>query len=301
MSATNTIPAALQRDLILDAAMRAFEAGIAPVLAFATRFNDVALEGTDILSVPYYPLETAASADFNGTYAFANSTTSSKSVTINKRKYQSLQMTSQEQARQPYLSREKIAVMKAEKLAQDICEDIFSVFTVANFGAAAHSGDAIAFDADDIRNLKGVADVANWPTAGRSIVLNSAFDVNVGKDVKLSSALNYGSAEGIREGQVPRIHGFDYRLYANMPTNSANLAGLIAFMSAVLVGFSPIRPAKEVLDNLSEYKVVTGKSGLSLEYRCWGNPDGDDTREVIECNYGFARGEAAAAKLIVTP
>jgi hypothetical protein len=41
-------------------------------------------------------------------------------------------------------------------------------------------------------------------------------------------------------------------------------------------------------------------TGIYIEYRAWGDPDSDSFKEVIECNYGFAMGEAAALKRMVS-
>lgn len=299
---TNTIPAGLQRDVILADVMRAFKARILPVLAFATRFNNVPLEGTDKIQVPYYPLATAASRDYTSAgYVFDNTTTQAKDVTINKRKYQGIQLASQDANRQPFLNQQQLAVMAGEKLAQDVLTDIFSVITAANFGAASITSDAVAFDTNDVLDLKNVCDVIPWPAAGRGLVLDSAFDVQLLRDSKLGNQ-NYGTPEAIRAGTVPVVCGFKYYPTASLPTNSENLAGFAAFMSAVLVGFSPIKPLPEVMDQLSAYEVVTDPdTGLTLEYRRWGAALTDSVQEVIECNYGYNVGEANALKRICTP
>lgn len=42
------------------------------------------------------------------------------------------------------------------------------------------------------------------------------------------------------------------------------------------------------------------QTGLTLEYRAWGDADSDTSKEIIECNYGFGVGESAALKRIVS-
>ena len=42
------------------------------------------------------------------------------------------------------------------------------------------------------------------------------------------------------------------------------------------------------------------QTGLTLEYRAWGDADTDASKEIIECNYGFGVGEKAALKRIVS-
>jgi hypothetical protein len=57
-----------------------------------------------------------------------------------------------------------------------------------------------------------------------------------------------------------------------------------------------------VRKQLVSYDVVTDPdTGLSFEYRYWGDATQDVDREVIECNYGSAPGEGAALLRITNP
>ena len=302
MCAANTIAAGLQIDEILDAALRAFMADILPIRGLCTAFYDTMLKGTDKVQVPYYPLETAASKDYDGTYVFEPGDTQSREITINKRKYQPMAFTSAELARQPRLNPEELGRMKGQKLAEDVVADILSLVTAANFGVAGFTGAANTFDSDETADLQGACDVANWPKAGRSLILSSAFMTNLRKDDTIKASPGQAITEAaLKEGAVERLNGFDLRPTNLIPANGENLAGLAAYMSAILVGFSPIEPAAEVRAQMSDYRSVTDPtSGLTLEYRAWGTPGSDTVYRVIEANYGYAKGEAAAIKRIVT-
>lgn len=303
----NTIGADLKRNVILQEVVRAFAIKLAPLRAFSTVFNAQRLEGTDKVAVPYFPLVGTASTDFvaaNG-YVMGDSAQDDKDVTIDKRKYQPIRFDSSEIARQPALNLMQIAVMKAEKLAVDVFANVLSVVTNANYGAAALVGAAGTFDAADVVDLKGVADTANWPTTNRSLIIKSAYDVNLLKaNVITATQLswqNYGSVSPIQDGIVPRLAGFDIYTTEQIPANGENLTGLICTPSAVLVATSPINPAEEVRSQLSKYEIVVHPTlGIGFEYRCWGNPDFDQRREIIECNYGFAVGEAAGLERITS-
>jgi len=167
----NTIAAGLKLDLILDSAMTAFKQTLMPLAMIATAFYDMPLEGTNKALVAYYPIETAASKDFNGSYVCDKSTdTQTKEVTVNKRKYQPLSYTSEELRRQPRFDPEKLGALKGAKLAEDIMTDIFSVVTAANYGAAAFTGAAGDFDVDDVIDLEATLTAAKgwlwqqrWP------------------------------------------------------------------------------------------------------------------------------------------
>lgn len=298
-----TVPSDLKRNVILQEVMTAFARIIMPLQSFSTVFQNVPLDGTDIISVPYFPLVSAASTDWvAGTgYVMGDGTQQAKNVTVNKRKYQPLSVSSSELARQPAIRLGNLLAANAEKLGYDVWTDILSVVTLANFGAASFTGLGSTFDSADIADLKGVADVANWTPSGRAIVVKSGYDVNLLKDTGVKAAYAFGSAEPLRLGVVPSIFGFAYYVAENIPANAQNLVGFISKPSAILVASSPVTPAEDVRSQLAAYQVITHPElGVSLEYRRWGNPDLDQRREVIEFNYGFGVGEAAALKRMVS-
>ena len=301
---TNTISSDLKRTVILQQSIRAFAVKVLNLTAFSNSFNAPRLEGTNKVAVPYWPLDTTASTDFvaaNGYDTFGNTNASAKVVEVNKRKYQGLSWTSDELARQPYLDIGMSAMLKAEQLGIDVVNDVLSLVLAATFTETAVTSQASAFDSDDVATLKGAADLLNWPASGRSLMLNSAYDVNLLKDTAVKNAMAFGDNSPIREGRIPRLVGFDYFPDSRIPNNGENLEGFICFKSALLVAFSPIGPTPEVRANLSRYEVVTEPTtGATFEYRLWGDPDKDTSKEIIEANYGRLAGEAKALKRIVS-
>lgn len=299
----NTISSALQLDVVLASAMEAFKEYLTPLGLFSTAFNNIPLDGTDKIQVPYYPLETATSKDFDGTYVFDKGTnTSNKELTINKRKYQPLSFTSSELARQPRFDPERLGRLKGAKLAEDVLVDIWSTITAANYGSAEFTGAAADFDVDDTIDLQVACDEANWPTIGRGLITAPAYIGGLKKDMNTNGGLaTFGLDNNGNLQTFPTINGFSLSWSNIIPGNSENLVGMVTYPSAILVAMSPIQPTREVAANLSRYDVVSDPAtGISLEYREWGDPDTDTAKRVIECNYGFAAGELAALLRLVS-
>ena len=295
----NTIPAGLKRAVILKEAMTAFKHRLISLSLFSTVFRNIPLEGTNEIEVPYYPLATATSKDFNGSYKFDKGDVSSKKITVNKRKYQALTYTSEEKARQPYFDPVKLGQMKGAKLAEDVLTDIFSCITNANFGAAALTSTAANFDADDIIDLEAACDESEWPDTFRGLIIKSSYLGNVKKDIKDSGGIStFGFGPF---ATMPNLYGFALSKFNRLPDNSENLVGCAVYPSAIQVALSPIAPTPEVRAQLSAYDTLTDPdTGLTLEYRSWGDADSDSAKSIIECNYGFAVGESAALKRIVS-
>lgn len=299
-----TVATALKRDHLLQTAMRAFRNRILPVMAFATKFENVPLEGTNKVQVPYIPLATSATQDFSAGTGYNTATANAvnaKELEINKRKYRMIELTSDEWNRQPMLKLEEIMTVEAEKLADDVLADIWTLVTAANFaGTTLAAMAASAFDYDEVTTLRRYANEANWPTGMRSLTLDSTFAEYLLRDSRLGNQ-NYGSPDQVRIGTVPVVGGFKLWEVANLPANGAeNIAGAAIYGgSAILTGFAPIRPHPTLQKTLVDYQVVVDpETGLALEYRAFGNATLDKVFEVIEVNYGYAVGESAALKRV---
>jgi hypothetical protein len=301
------LDAALKCVLTLNETIRAFAIPLLPLRLFSTVFNNVPLKGTDEVVVPYYALNTTASSDLTSTalpaYVFGQATaTSMKKITVNKRKYQPLDYSSEEFRRQPFFSAVRLGAMNAERLAVDIFNDVMSVVTLANFGAPAKTTAAATITSDDIVDIRGSCNAAGWPDMGRSLIVDSAVDNSLQKDESYKLALNIGTPSVIQQGVFPKLSGFDYAWMPSLPSNSENLIGFAAFASGILSAFAPIEPAPGVRAQLVAYEVVTHlETGISMNYRHWGEPANDRDYEVIECAYGYAAGVPTAIKRICQP
>jgi ATP-dependent Clp endopeptidase proteolytic subunit ClpP len=301
---TNTIDAALQRTVILNETLRAFKKQITPLAAFSTVYSNVALQGAGTVQVPYYPLSTTASTDFvegTGYTTTPDTVDDNVQITVNRRKYQSFTYSSATLRRQPYFNVMMHLTLKAEQLGLDVWSDVLSVVTNANFGAASITKPFNAFDYDDLVDLSVIATQADWPYAGRAVFLDAAYDGNLRKDNRLSSAMNSGTTDTLRMGVVGQVATFNTYPSARIPTNSENLVGMIIVPSAIVCATAPIEPAPGVRQLLVRYEMVVDPStGIAFTYRHGGNATTDVDQEIIECAYGFAKGEGAALRRITS-
>jgi hypothetical protein len=318
-ASSNVIDPALKRVLILQETVRDFALRVLPLRLFASVFKDVPLEGTDEVSVSYFQLRKLVSQDFvdgDGTagtgYQFGRGTsTGSKMITVNKRKYQELDYSSNDFRRQPFFDAVALGKINSEKLASDILLDVLSAFTPANYPTIPQTDPAFnpnlnmlaaGYTSDQVADLKTVATNLNWPDGGRSLITGTTLDNALGKDPTYKLALNIGTTDVIQLGKFPRLSGFDYATTPNFPANGCNLQGIIAFKSALAVAFAPVAPAEGVRKQLSAYEVATNlETGISLNYRHWGSAQADRDFEVIESAYGYSPLIPAAAQLLTHP
>jgi hypothetical protein len=171
---------------------------------------------------------------------------------------------------------------------------------LSNFGTAVHTGTAANFDINDVIDIRQACDVAYWPQTNRSLFIDASYDANLLKQTNITKALEFGGSEAIRQGRIPQLVGFNYFPTTLIPTNSQNLRGFAVTDNAILVAFSPVPPAGAVANVVNYQSVTDPETGLTVEYRSWADADTDSTRDVIEVNYGYAKGDENALKRIVS-
>jgi hypothetical protein len=254
-----------------------------------------------VLRVPYVPLETSASQDWdpNTGYSTGDFNVEEIPIPITARKYQALSFTATDLLGIPVESLAAAMVQKADKLAADVTADIISVVTAANYGAAIADSTADAFDTDSIADIGTALSEANWPTVGRFMVLDSSFCGNLRKDPALKFAYASGSTATLREGMIGNVSGFETAETPNFPANGENLRGITATPFGILIANAPIEPTEEVRSVLADYRTVTDpQTGLTLTYRAWGSQDFDLSKRIIEFSYGYAKGDPLQLKRI---
>jgi len=314
----NTMSSGLLRQIIFNEIMRAYRRRLAPLEVFAHTFNSVPLAGTDIVQVPYYPLDAVGSQEFiaaNGYQITPNATTSAigniqvggmgAGVAPGRgRKYKGLQFSAYEILRQPWLNIQMLSRLAGEQLALDIVTDVIGTQVIhANFGDALFSGPPAALNGDWV-NLEAqvYCNRADWPEAARSIVLDSSYFAGLMEDEDLKSFIHYGGAEVVRNAEFKGVYSFE-RIIQNprLPASpDGNLKGWISWPSAVLVATANCMPGPgEAHRMLMNHLVVDDQSGMAFAYKRWGDPMFSTDYEIIECSYGSSPGDLARLKRIV--
>jgi hypothetical protein len=274
----------------------AFVAAIAPVRAFASDFSDVAVQKNATVTVPYVGSADAAT-DFAGSYTIQDADATGVQISINKHKFVSWGLSDTELSTRPSLNMAMFAKQKGFQLAKAVFQDIMSVVTNANYGAAAFTGAATTFDADDVIDIRGVCSAADWPTDMRSLIIDDAYYTALLKDNALQDASAGGSTDPLREGATGRLGGFNVYESTLIPRNSENLVGLAVYPTAIFAAMRYLQPQGG--NNYSAAGPMTHESGITLGYREWYDNDSGTMRMVMEANYGYSKGDGAAIKRMV--
>jgi ATP-dependent Clp protease protease subunit len=300
--AANTIDPALKRTVLLNDVMRAFQRKLLAFNVFTIKHESVPLQGTNKLAVPFYDLHTTASTNYVAAtgYTFANNTAVGvRELTIDKRKFQTMDFSSDTFRRQPYFDASMPMQMIAEQLAVDVWTDFMSLITATNYPTVALNREPGSFDSDDMATLMGKADDADWPEIGRAFVGGTGHKVALNQDDAIKHWQNSGSTDSLRKGSVGKLSDFDVYFSSRIPNNSEDLSAFICLPPAAIFATAPILPAPGVRQQLLSYEVVIDpQTGVAFEYRYGADVWKDTDREVVECNYGYAKGNGSALQRI---
>jgi len=287
--------------IISDAVLQAFVAGVAPLRAFCLNASPGAISDrgnkVKVLSVPAQD----AAIDFVAAdgYVMQDADAEGVDVTISRHKFVSWALSDTEIANSPIIELESFGQQKGHQLARAVFQDILSLVTAANYGTAGFVGAASTFDSDDVVDIGKVCDDADWPGAGRSLILASAYHAALRKDNAIQDASAFGTDDSIRRGVVPSLDTFE-SIYKStiLPANAEALVGLAVLPQAILIANRYLQPQEG--HKYSRAEPVSDESGLTLGLREWYNEDLGSCRIVMECNYGYVRGLAAAIKRITS-
>jgi hypothetical protein len=287
--------------VILDAAIDGFVAAITPVRAFAINCSPAPAQRGDKVKVLFVGAQDAA-IDWvaaNG-YVMQDADAEGLDVALDKRKYVSWGIQDQDLANNPQLSLERFGRQKGFNLAKAVLQDIWSLVTLVNYGAAGHTGAGANFDSDDVADLEQVCDEADWPEFGRSIVLSPAYHNGLVKDDAVQGSLGVENSGALADSRVQRVHGFDEYKSNLIPANNEHLTGMAVIPDAILVAMRYIAPQEGHKYFQAAAVTDPNGSGLTIGFRDWYDEDSGTRKKVLECCYGYLKGNPAALKRIVS-
>jgi hypothetical protein len=213
----NTINAGLNDKILVQEGLEAFKAGLAPIRAFSLDLRDEARRKGETVVVPLITGMTAG--DFADDYETGNSSLSAKTVTLSVSSFRSFHLTDTEASKTSVEVQMLQAREAAHSVAKKVVLEAWSKITASAYGAAAFTGAASGFDADDVTDVAGACDDADMPEENRVLILSRAYHTALLKDSSLKDASASGSNAPLREGATGRLAGFEVFKSTIVPGN----------------------------------------------------------------------------------
>ena len=276
-------------DIIASNVLSGFISGIAPIMSLAADFSADAAKPGDKISVlrDNTAIDAAVDKTTHAAYTIQDADSDSFEIALAQPKYVSWGLDDSEVANSSVVNLEVYGRRKGNKLASTILADILSPVTAANFGAAAFTGAASTFDADDVADISTAADLADWDE-DRYLVLSPAYYGALLKDAGIQSADAFGGIEAIRNGDIPTLLGFKIIMSNLIPANAENLVGFASSGTGLATAFRYLQPQEGNTYNRAER--LSDPSGMTLGLRDWYSNDTGVRNRVVECVYGKAVG-----------
>lgn len=287
--------------IISTAAIEAFTAALAPLRAFSLNASPDPVQRGDKVKVLFVD-SAAAALDFDKAtgYTIQASTAEGLDISLNRHKFVSWGVNDTDLSQNPQLELERFGRQKGFQLAKAVFQDILSVVTLANYGAAAFTGAASTFDSDDVADIALACDLSNMPASERSLIIAAAYFNGLRKDDALKGTMGLENSAVLSEGRVPRVSGFDVYMSTIIPGNSENLVGFAVHPDAILVAMRYLAPQEGNSYFQATAIADPNGSGLTIGLRDWYDNDAGERRKIFECVYGFRKGNGNALKRLTS-
>jgi len=262
----STIAAALQDDIIADAAIESFTAALAPLNAFSTDFSSETVKKGSSVDVAI-PANITAGTTENAYETEDSGELGSVNVPLTSYAKATVGITDAQFANSSSARLEKFATQQAKAVARKVIVDAWGLILHATYSQKVTKVLG-SFTSADVRALRVLLDKADVPAEDRHLILNPDFYDKLTADttIAIASALHYGGTEVVREGMIPKFLGFALHNSNIVPANAENLVGFAAHPSAMAVAIRTLQP--QAPGEYLETRVIRDeKSGIGLGYR----------------------------------
>jgi hypothetical protein len=273
-----------------------------PLNVFSTDISsEVATPGAAVV-VPLFGNVTSTSfVQGASAYEGTGGTISAITVNVDKRYITPIDVTPQQLADSSNASRlEQFGAQLANATANKLLQDVFSVLTTTNFGAAVLTTASANYSRTQLIAIRKAMLQAGI-RGPKSLVVNMDVEAAMLGDDKITLALNRGDNMAIKEGMLGRLMGLDIYSSDVLPTNSISLIGFCAGKEGIAVAMRNLGNYLPSEEYSAFEQYVDPDSGISMLYtRHWNRAAG---KWFINTHvlFGYSAAVTGAVKLFTTP
>lgn len=288
---------ALNDKIFTQIALQAFVAKLTPLNAFTRDFSGDARRKGDAIVVPLISGITATT--FNSSYEEGGGAITFATVNIDRHRIASIDLTDVQVANSSAAVLDNLAIQAGESLARIVLQDIWSAITVTNFGAAILTTAGANYTIAQIGALRKALAQRNVPTDRLSFINNSDIFTGLLTSAGIAQALNYGGAEAVRDGQIPRLLGMELYESNVIPANAISLGGFVAHPDSIALAMRYLEP--QAAGEYLSAEQVTASNGITMGYRRHYNTATGRHYANFECLFGFTPALTLGLALVTVP
>jgi hypothetical protein len=289
---------ALNDKIFTQIALQAFVAKLAPLNAFTRDFSGDARRKGDAVIVPLISGITATT--FNNSYEVGGGAITFATVNVNNHRIASIDLTDVQVANSSAAVMDNLAIQAGESLARIVLTDIWSAITVSNFGAAILTTAGANYTIAQMGALRKALAQRNVPTDRLSFISDSEIYTGLLTSSGVAQALNYGGAEAVRDGQIPRLLGMQIFESNIIPANAlTKLGGFVAHPDSIAIAMRYLEP--QAAGEYLAAEQVTASNGITMGYRRHYNTSTGKHYANFECLFGFTPALTLGLAIVTIP
>jgi hypothetical protein len=284
----------LNYTILCDTVFNSYVATIAPLRAFSLDCSPKPSEKGTTVQALFVPAQSAAFSFEDGVgYTMQDSTAQSVEITLNKHEVVTAYLTDTQITNFPQLQLEKFGTQKGFQLGKAVFQDVVSGFVYGTNSGQYPNGFASSgsLNVAKVIEIGEQADNLQWPENDRTLIVPPSQYASLISDPQILKYLEYGSAEPIKTGVIPKVLGFDVIKSTILPSNVQY--GFAVRSDALAVAMRPL-----IISESADYYMVdtlTTAEGFTVTFRRWYNRSLGQDQEVWESVYGYEQGLPEAA------
>lgn len=273
-----------------------------PLNIFSTDLSSEVVAPGSAVVVPLFGNVTSTSfVQGASAYEGTGGTISAITVTMDKRYITPVDLTPQQIADSSNARRlDAFGMQLAQATANKLLQDVFSVLTTTNFGAAVLTTASANYSRTQLIEARKQM-IAAGVRGQKAFVGNLGVEAALLSDTNITLALNRGDSNAIKEGTLGKLFGMDIYGTDVLPTNSISLIGFVAGQEGVAVAMRNLGNYLPQEEYSAFEQYVDADSGISMLYtRHWNRSSG---KWFINTHvlFGYSAAVTGAVKLFTTP
>lgn len=267
-----------------QAALQAFVAKLAPLNAFSRSYDSEAKKKGDTIVVPL--ISGATATTFNQSYEVGGGSSSVATISLNKHKIASVDLTDVQVANSSMAKLEDFGYQAGEALANLVLQDIWSVITTANFGAASVTTAQSNWDLSEIIAFRKVLAQRNVPLDKISLFFDTEIGAALLGNSNILQAYAFGGTEAVRGGNLGRqLVGMTPYETNVLPSAVTSLVAFAAHPDSIALAMRYLAPLEP--SAYASTMQLTHESGITMGWRRHYQPATGKLYGNFECLYGF--------------
>lgn len=273
-----------------------------PLNIFSTDLSsEVTAPGASVVVPLFGNVSSTSFVQGASAYEGTGGTISAITVTVDKRYITPISVLPRQLADSSNASRiDRFANQLASATANSLLQEVFSVITTTNFGAAVITTSTDNYGRTQLRAARRALSGAGVRGA-RSFIGNLDVESAILGDDKVTLALNRGDSMAIKEGMLGRLMGMDIYGTDVLPTNSISLVGFCAGQEAIAVAMRNLGNYLPQEEYAAFEQFTDADTGISMLYtRHYAKASG--TWHInTHILFGYSAAVTGALKVFTTP